>query len=89
MRGLPFPKQGAAARPAGATDHASGQSLLAPQRDQLNVLAFWWAWNGVGKTTPWSSWPTWAVRSGLQLLIGARTLSARPRCKQVTVWEER
>jgi len=67
---------------------ASGQSLLAPQRDQLNVWLLVGV-NGVGKTTTLGKLANLAVRSGYSCLIAAADTFRAAAVQQVTVWGER
>ena len=60
---------------------ASGQKLLAPERDRLNVWLLVGV-NGVGKTTTLGKLANLAVRSGYSCLIAAAV-------QQVSVWAER
>jgi len=67
---------------------ASGQSLLVPQRDQLNVWLLVGV-NGVGKTTTLGKLANLAVRSGYSCLIAAADTFRAAAVQQVTVWGER
>ncbi len=67
---------------------ASGQLLLAPQRDRLNVWLLVGV-NGVGKTTTLGKLAHLAVRSGYSCLIAAADTFRAAAVQQVTVWGER
>jgi fused signal recognition particle receptor len=67
---------------------SSGQSLLAPQRDQLNVWLLVGV-NGVGKTTTLGKLANLAVRSGYSCLIAAADTFRAAAVQQVQVWGER
>lgn len=67
---------------------ASGQPLLAPRRDQLNVWLLVGV-NGVGKTTTLGKLANLAVRSGYSCLIAAADTFRAAAVQQVQVWGER
>ena len=67
---------------------ASGQPLLAPQRDRLNVWLMVGV-NGVGKTTTLGKLANLAVRSGYSCLIAAADTFRAAAVQQVSVWGER
>ena len=67
---------------------ASGEPLLAPQRDRLNVWLMVGV-NGVGKTTTLGKLANLAVRSGYSCLIAAADTFRAAAVQQVTVWGER
>lgn len=67
---------------------ASGEPLLAPQRDRLNVWLLVGV-NGVGKTTTLGKLANLAVRSGYSCLIAAADTFRAAAVKQVTIWGER
>ncbi len=67
---------------------ASGELLLAPQRDRLNVWLLVGV-NGVGKTTTLGKLANLAVRSGYSCLIAAADTFRAAAVQQVTVWGER
>lgn len=60
---------------------ASGEPLLAPQRDRLNVWLLVGV-NGVGKTTTLGKLANLAVRSGYSCLIAAADTFALPLCSR-------
>ena len=66
----------------------SGQLLLAPRRDQLNVWLMVGV-NGVGKTTTLGKLANLAVRSGYSCLIAAADTFRAAAVQQVQVWGER
>jgi len=66
----------------------SGQPLLAPRRDQLNVWLMVGV-NGVGKTTTLGKLANLAVRSGYSCLIAAADTFRAAAVQQVQVWGER
>ncbi len=67
---------------------ASGEPLLAPQRDRLNVWLLVGV-NGVGKTTTIGKLANLAVRSGYSCLIAAADTFRAAAVQQVTIWGER
>lgn len=67
---------------------ASGEPLLAPQRDRLNVWLLVGV-NGVGKTTTLGKLANLAVRSGYSCLIAAADTFRAAAVQQVTIWGER
>ncbi len=67
---------------------ASGEPLLAPRRDRLNVWLLVGV-NGVGKTTTLGKLANLAVRSGYSCLIAAADTFRAAAVQQVTVWGER
>jgi len=67
---------------------ASGHSLLAPQKDRLNVWLMVGV-NGVGKTTTLGKLANLAVRSGYSCLIAAADTFRAAAVQQVSVWGER
>jgi fused signal recognition particle receptor len=67
---------------------ASGESLLAPRRQQLNVWLMVGV-NGVGKTTTLGKLANLAVRSGYTCLIAAADTFRAAAVQQVQVWGER
>jgi len=67
---------------------ASGQVLLAPQKDRLNVWLLVGV-NGVGKTTTLGKLANLAVRSGYSCLIAAADTFRAAAVQQVSVWGER
>ncbi|MFM8526035.1 MAG: signal recognition particle-docking protein FtsY [Cyanobacteriota bacterium] len=67
---------------------ASGESLLAPRRDRLNVWLMVGV-NGVGKTTTLGKVANLAVRSGYSCLIAAADTFRAAAVQQVQVWGER
>ena len=67
---------------------ASGQPLLAPRREQLNVWLLVGV-NGVGKTTTLGKLANLAVRSGYSCLIAAADTFRAAAVQQVQVWGER
>ena len=67
---------------------ASGQLLLAPRREQLNVWLLVGV-NGVGKTTTLGKLANLAVRSGYSCLISAADTFRAAAVQQVQVWGER
>ncbi|CAK6687768.1 signal recognition particle-docking protein FtsY [Synechococcus sp. CBW1107] len=67
---------------------ASGERLLAPQRDRLNVWLLVGV-NGVGKTTTLGKLANLAVRSGYSCLIAAADTFRAAAVQQVSVWGER
>ncbi|MBD2422563.1 signal recognition particle-docking protein FtsY [Cyanobium sp. FACHB-13342] len=67
---------------------ASGHSLLAPQRQQLNVWLMVGV-NGVGKTTTLGKLANLAVRSGYSCLIAAADTFRAAAVQQVQVWGDR
>ena len=67
---------------------ASGQLLLAPRREQLNVWLLVGV-NGVGKTTTLGKLANLAVRSGYSCLIAAADTFRAAAVQQVQVWGER
>jgi fused signal recognition particle receptor len=67
---------------------ASGSSLLAPERDRLNVWLMVGV-NGVGKTTTLGKLANLAVRSGYSALIAAADTFRAAAVQQVKVWGER
>ncbi len=67
---------------------ASGHSLLAPQKDRLNVWLLVGV-NGVGKTTTLGKLANLAVRSGYSCLIAAADTFRAAAVQQVSVWGER
>ena len=67
---------------------ASGEPLLAPQRDRLNVWLMVGV-NGVGKTTTLGKLANLAVRSGYSCLIAAADTFRAAAVQQVQVWGER
>lgn len=67
---------------------AGGTSLLAPQRDRLNVWLLVGV-NGVGKTTTLGKLANLAVRSGYSCLIAAADTFRAAAVQQVSVWGER
>ncbi|MCP9808111.1 signal recognition particle-docking protein FtsY [Cyanobium sp. HWJ4-Hawea] len=66
----------------------SGQDLLAPQRDRLNVWLMVGV-NGVGKTTTLGKLANLAVRSGYSCLIAAADTFRAAAVQQVQVWGDR
>jgi fused signal recognition particle receptor len=66
----------------------SGQPLLAPRRDRLNVWLLVGV-NGVGKTTTLGKLANLAVRSGYSCLIAAADTFRAAAVQQVSVWGER
>jgi len=67
---------------------ASGQKLLAPQHDRLNVWLMVGV-NGVGKTTTLGKLANLAVRSGYSCLIAAADTFRAAAVQQVQVWGDR
>jgi fused signal recognition particle receptor len=67
---------------------ASGVSLLAPERDRLNIWLMVGV-NGVGKTTTLGKLANLAVRSGYSALIAAADTFRAAAVQQVEVWGER
>ncbi|MDA0717244.1 MAG: signal recognition particle-docking protein FtsY [Cyanobacteria bacterium] len=67
---------------------ASGQPLLAPRREHLNVWLLVGV-NGVGKTTTLGKLANLAVRSGYSCLIAAADTFRAAAVQQVQVWGER
>lgn len=67
---------------------ASGSSLLAPQRDRLNVWLLVGV-NGVGKTTTLGKLANLATRSGYSCLIAAADTFRAAAVEQVRVWGDR
>jgi fused signal recognition particle receptor len=67
---------------------ASGRSLLAPERERLNVWLMVGV-NGVGKTTTLGKLANLAVRSGYSALIAAADTFRAAAVQQVRVWGER
>ncbi|MFN9619954.1 MAG: signal recognition particle-docking protein FtsY [Synechococcaceae cyanobacterium] len=67
---------------------ASGEPLLAPRRDRLNVWLMVGV-NGVGKTTTLGKLANLAVRSGYSCLIAAADTFRAAAVQQVSVWGER
>jgi fused signal recognition particle receptor len=67
---------------------SSGQALLAPQRQQLNVWLMVGV-NGVGKTTTLGKLANLAVRSGYSCLIAAADTFRAAAVQQVQVWGDR
>ncbi len=67
---------------------ASGHTLLAPQKDRLNVWLLVGV-NGVGKTTTLGKLANLAVRSGYSCLIAAADTFRAAAVQQVSVWGER
>ena len=67
---------------------ASGVSLLAPERDRLNIWLMVGV-NGVGKTTTLGKLANLAVRSGYSALIAAADTFRAAAVQQVQVWGER
>ena len=67
---------------------SSGYSLLAPQRQQLNVWLMVGV-NGVGKTTTLGKLANLAVRSGYSCLIAAADTFRAAAVQQVQVWGDR
>jgi len=67
---------------------ASGQPLLAPERQRLNVWLLVGV-NGVGKTTTLGKLANLAVRSGYTCLIAAADTFRAAAVQQVSVWGER
>jgi fused signal recognition particle receptor len=67
---------------------AGGSTLLAPQRDRLNVWLLVGV-NGVGKTTTLGKLAHLAVRSGYSCLIAAADTFRAAAVQQVSVWGER
>jgi len=67
---------------------ASGQGLLAPVKDRLNVWLLVGV-NGVGKTTTLGKLANLAVRSGYSCLIAAADTFRAAAVQQVSVWGER
>jgi fused signal recognition particle receptor len=67
---------------------ASGEPLLAPRRDRLNVWLLVGV-NGVGKTTTLGKLANLAVRSGYSCLIAAADTFRAAAVQQVSVWGER
>ncbi|WP_216904330.1 signal recognition particle-docking protein FtsY [Synechococcus sp. CCY 9618] len=67
---------------------SGGTSLLAPQRDRLNVWLLVGV-NGVGKTTTLGKLANLAVRSGYSCLIAAADTFRAAAVQQVSVWGER
>jgi fused signal recognition particle receptor len=66
----------------------SGQNLLAPHRDRLNVWLLVGV-NGVGKTTTLGKLANLAVRSGYSCLIAAADTFRAAAVQQVSIWGER
>jgi fused signal recognition particle receptor len=66
----------------------SGEPLLAPRRDRLNVWLLVGV-NGVGKTTTLGKLANLAVRSGYSCLIAAADTFRAAAVQQVSVWGER
>jgi fused signal recognition particle receptor len=66
----------------------SGEPLLAPRRDRLNVWLMVGV-NGVGKTTTLGKLANLAVRSGYSCLIAAADTFRAAAVQQVSVWGER
>ncbi len=67
---------------------SSGQTLLAPHRDRLNVWLLVGV-NGVGKTTTLGKLANLAVRSGYSCLIAAADTFRAAAVQQVSIWGER
>ncbi|MFM7676804.1 MAG: signal recognition particle-docking protein FtsY [Synechococcus sp.] len=67
---------------------SSGQPLLAPERERLNVWLMVGV-NGVGKTTTLGKLANLAVRSGYSCLIAAADTFRAAAVQQVQVWGER
>ncbi len=67
---------------------ASGEPLLAPRRDRLNVWLMVGV-NGVGKTTTLGKLANLAVRSGYTCLIAAADTFRAAAVQQVQVWGDR
>ncbi|MEB3318819.1 MAG: signal recognition particle-docking protein FtsY [Cyanobacteriota bacterium] len=67
---------------------ASGNDLLAPQRDRLNIWLLVGV-NGVGKTTTLGKLANLAVRSGYSCLIAAADTFRAAAVEQVRIWGER
>jgi fused signal recognition particle receptor len=67
---------------------ASGQELLAPQRDRLNIWLLVGV-NGVGKTTTLGKLANLAVRSGYSCLIAAADTFRAAAVEQVRIWGQR
>lgn len=67
---------------------ASGNELLVPQRDRLNVWLMVGV-NGVGKTTTLGKLANLAVRSGYSCLIAAADTFRAAAVEQVRIWGER
>jgi len=67
---------------------ASGEPLLAPRRDRLNVWLMVGV-NGVGKTTTLGKLANLAVRSGYSCLIAAADTFRAAAVQQVQVWGDR
>ena len=67
---------------------ASGVSLLAPERDRLNIWLMVGV-NGVGKTTTLGKLANLAVRSGYSALIAAADTFRAAAVQQVQVWGDR
>jgi fused signal recognition particle receptor len=68
--------------------HAGDTTVLAPQRDRLNVWLLVGV-NGVGKTTTLGKLANLAVRSGYSCLIAAADTFRAAAVQQVSVWGER
>ena len=66
----------------------SGVSLLAPERDRLNIWLMVGV-NGVGKTTTLGKLANLAVRSGYSALIAAADTFRAAAVQQVQVWGDR
>ena len=67
---------------------SSGVSLLAPERDRLNIWLMVGV-NGVGKTTTLGKLANLAVRSGYSALIAAADTFRAAAVQQVQVWGDR
>jgi fused signal recognition particle receptor len=67
---------------------ASGQELLVPERDRLNIWLLVGV-NGVGKTTTLGKLANLAVRSGYSCLIAAADTFRAAAVEQVRIWGER
>jgi fused signal recognition particle receptor len=67
---------------------ASGQELLVPERDRLNIWLMVGV-NGVGKTTTLGKLANLAVRSGYTCLIAAADTFRAAAVEQVRIWGER
>ncbi len=67
---------------------SSGQPLLAPERERLNVWLMVGV-NGVGKTTTLGKLANLAVRSGYSCLIAAADTFRAAAVQQVQVWGDR
>jgi fused signal recognition particle receptor len=67
---------------------ASGRTLLAPEKERLNVWLLVGV-NGVGKTTTLGKLANLAVRSGYSCLIAAADTFRAAAVQQVSVWGER